>query len=73
MTMRHPETSLGHEAVIETLTETISDAKASTNEKYLAEMLLDIYRATCTHPAVVDIINRYALRAVERNDQDGHQ
>ena len=66
MTMPHPDVSLAHEAFIATLTDVVENG--TTNEQYLASLLLDIYKDTATHPAVVAVLNRYALRAAERID-----
>lgn len=65
--MRHPMTSMVYDSWMETLDETLKDG--TEDEQYLAEVLKSIFEQLRDHPAIVHIMNSYALRAMERGDQ----
>ena len=55
-------TSLGHDPFMSTLRQ-FAEHGATRNERELAQMLLDLYRLTSTHPLVVHYVDEFTLKA----------
>lgn len=62
--MSHPDGSMVHDVIVEALE--MSLQSDSHNERYLAQLALDLLAATRTHPAVIDIVNKRALEAMDQ-------
>jgi hypothetical protein len=55
-------TPLGHTCFMKTL-QYFVDHGETRNERELAQMALDLYRLTPTHPLVVHYVNEFTLKA----------
>jgi hypothetical protein len=58
------QTSLGHEAFQNAIRK-VADNPRTQDEERLATLLYNIYDATCSHPAVVHIVDQYVLELME--------
>ena len=62
-----PNASLGHEAFMETVDYAIENG-ATADERYIAELLRDMYLLVCEHPVIVNMMNQRVLQAMEKSD-----
>lgn len=58
-----------HKAFVE-MVETISETAPTHNERRIAGLLLGVYKASADNPAVVKIINDFALDCLEQGDSE---